>query len=74
MPQLGNSSELDALALRLGRPVSSLQAFAVLHTEQRAALIHSVDQALQARQDALNQALRRVLPWPLSILLRWMRR
>lgn len=74
MTQPGNTAELDALALRLNRPAGSLQAFAALDVEQRAALIRAVDQSLSARQDALDRALRRLLVWPLSLLLRWLRR
>ncbi|MGQ0530079.1 MAG: hypothetical protein ACT4PG_09745 [Panacagrimonas sp.] len=74
MTQPGNSPELDALALRLNRPAGNLQAFAALSIEQRAELIRAVDQSLSARQQALERALRRLLPWPLSVVLRWLRR
>ena len=75
MSELGNSSELDALAARLGRPASSLQALAMLDRAQQAELIASVDRVLSTRQSELDRALRRLLPWPLRTpLLRWLRR
>ena len=75
MPEPGDSIELDSLALRLGKPAGSLQAFAALDPAQRSELIASVDRTLSARQEQLDHALQRMVPWPLRApLLRWMRR
>lgn len=66
---------LEALSQRLNRPAASLRAFASLSDDELATLCASLDAALTARRSGLQQALVRLLPWPLHrFVLPWLRR
>ena len=69
------ADHLDALSRRLNRPAASLRAFSGLSADELATLCASLDAALSSRQGALQQALIRLLPWPLHrLVLPWLRR
>lgn len=66
---------LDALSQRLNRPAASLRAFASLSNDELATLCASLDTALATRHSGLQNALIRLLPWPLHrFVLPWLRR
>ena len=69
------AEHLHALSQRLNRPPASLRAFAGLAPDELATLCARLDAALLAREDALQHALKRLLPWPLHrFVLPWLRR
>ncbi len=70
-----SGGDLDALSERLNRPASSLRAYAALSADEHRVLRTCLDAALAERRTALDQALSRLMPWPLRDLpLRWLRR
>lgn len=67
--------DLQALAQRLNRPASSLGAYVTLDRDEHAVLRARLDTALADRRTGLDQALARLIPWPIrAVVLRWLRR
>lgn len=68
---MDNHDELQRLATRMGRPVTTLVAFSELPADKLSWLEERVAESCRCDQALMQAELKHVLPWPFSALMAW---